>query len=425
MLEAIVTIVGKQGYAATTVADIIELSGASRRTFYQHFSDRQDCLLAAAEELAKTWITACDLAVDEALEREESAVEAFVAALFAAALASPSALRLLLVELGGAGPLGLEQNRRLLAGLGRPLGRALGFSSGDTSETPRDGAVVEALLTQAVAGAILRLPYTRALRGERIGRPRRSELLALIPEVAEWACAYGSTPVPELNVGHSPPTGGRAPGTLSPITGAEQGRALARSERTLSRSFVVHNQRERILDAIANLSAAKGYAAVSIPELVTEAAVSVQALYEHFTDKDDALLVAYQLGHRKALALAERAYEAQEDWAGAARAAVTTLLGFLASEPSFAHVTLIDMPAGGGKLAALSNQGLSAYDELLRPGLENSHNGQRPPAISIEACTGAVQTLCRLYVLERKPGEMMSLTDLASHLALTPFVSAA
>jgi AcrR family transcriptional regulator len=425
MLEAIVTLVGQQGYAATTVADVIALGEASRRTFYQHFSDRQDCLLIAAGELTASWVAVCDSAVDLATQRGDSPVEAFVTELFAAALASPSALRLLLTDLGGAGCPGIEHHRRLLEGLGRSLGRALGLSVEHTTEAPRDSTAAEALVAQALAGAILHIPYTRALRGARVGRPRRSELLALVPEVARWASSYSSTATPRLVAdSRVPPAGGRAPGTLSLATGADQRRALARNERGLSRSFVVHNQRERILDAIANLSAAKGYAAVSIPELVSEAAVSVEALYEHFTDKEDALLVAYQLGHRKALALTERAYDAQGSWTDAVHAAVATLLSFLASEPSFAHVALIDMPAASGRLAALSNQGAATYAEFLKPGLEKSHNGQPPPSISAEASTNAVHALCRLHLLEGKPREMAALVDLAAHLALAPFAPA-
>lgn len=418
MLDAIVTLVGRQGYAATTVTDVIELSAASRRTFYQHFSDRQDCLLRAAEELTVTWVAACEAAVERAKEREEPAVDAFVSQLFVLTIGNPSALRLLLTDVGGAGDPGLAHHRRLLEGLGGALGEAL-----DGRRTP--GGVrgvgstrTEPLVAEALAGAILQISYVRAFRGVRVGSPRRRELMDLVPDVAEWARACGTAPTPELVVGeYPPPVGGRAPGTLSPHMDAKRRRALAHSERTVSRSFVVHNQRERILDAIANLSAAKGYSAVSIPALVTEANVSVQALYEHFVDKEDALLVAYQLGHRKALALTEQAFEAHTSRRDGVPAAVATVLSFLASEPSFAHVALIDMPAASGRLAGIANQGTAAYVELLKPEASPSRH---EPAVSTEASTYAIGTLCRLYLLDHKAQEMSALVDVATHLALGP-----
>jgi AcrR family transcriptional regulator len=418
MIDAIVTLVGKQGYAATTVTDVIELSAASRRTFYQHFSDRQDCLLRAAEELTVTWVAACASAVERAKQRDEPAVDAFVSQLFVLTVGDPSALRLLLTDIRGAGDPGLAHHRRVLEGLGLALGKALDGRRARRGASGSSSTRTEPLVAQALAGAILQVSYVRAFRGARVGSPRRGELMDLVPDVAEWARACGTAPTPKLIVaGYPPPAGGRAPGTLSPHMDAKRRRALAHSERTLSRSFVVHNQRERILDAIANLSAAKGYAAVSIPTLVSEANVSVQALYEHFVDKEDSLLVAYQLGHRKALALTEKAYEAHPRWRDGVPAAVATVLNFLASEPSFAHVALIDMPAASGRLAGIANHGTAAYVELLKPEPNLRRHG---PTISTEASTYAIQALCRLYLLDHKAQEMSALLDVATHLALGP-----
>ncbi len=146
----------------------------------------------------------------------------------------------------------------------------------------------------------------------------------------------------------------------------------------MSRSFVIHNQRERILDALANLSAARGYGATTIPDIVREAAVSVQAFYEHFSGKDDAFLVAYEIGHRKALAIVERAYESQEDWPAAVSAGVAALLDFLASEPSYAHLALIDALTASPKAATVAQEGMNGYAGMLEPGLKLSAGDHHP-----------------------------------------------
>jgi AcrR family transcriptional regulator len=49
MLRAIAAVMAERGYAATTVADVLERAGVSRETFYQQFSSKQDCFLAAYE----------------------------------------------------------------------------------------------------------------------------------------------------------------------------------------------------------------------------------------------------------------------------------------------------------------------------------------------------------------------------------------
>ncbi|HEX4838719.1 MAG TPA: helix-turn-helix domain-containing protein, partial [Solirubrobacteraceae bacterium] len=276
-------------------------------------------------------------------------------------------------------------------------------------------------------GAVLRILYTRARRGARVRRPRRSELLALAPEVAAWASCYKLAPdtapaqLSPSDAGSTAPVGGRAPGTLSLGSRAIERRGLPRGEGTVSRSFVVYNQRERILDALANLSAAKGYGATTIPEIVREAAVSVQAFYEHFSGKEDAFLVAYEIGHRKALAIVERAYESQEDWPAAVRAGIEALLEFLASEPSYAHLALIDALTASPKAATVAHEGMNGYTGMLEPGLELSANGRPPTAIAVEATASALLELCFVYVATERTRELPGLAEIASDIALRPF----
>src|SRR3954466_8637799 len=50
---AMVAKVAEKGYEATTVVDLVELSGVSRSAFYKHFSDKRDCFLAAIEALVE------------------------------------------------------------------------------------------------------------------------------------------------------------------------------------------------------------------------------------------------------------------------------------------------------------------------------------------------------------------------------------
>lgn len=47
ILEAMVRVVGRKGYKATSVADVIADADVSRTTFYKHFDDKHECFLAA------------------------------------------------------------------------------------------------------------------------------------------------------------------------------------------------------------------------------------------------------------------------------------------------------------------------------------------------------------------------------------------
>ncbi|HEY2632364.1 MAG TPA: TetR/AcrR family transcriptional regulator [Solirubrobacteraceae bacterium] len=414
MIEAMLECIGEQGYGGTVVADVIAKAVASRKTFYEHFEDKQTCFLAMSDEVSDEWVRRVQSATAE-IGDQAGAIEALVNELFELARQNPPALRVIAVELTAAGPAGMIRRERTLQEIASPLEQVL---DEDPSTT--------ALRARAIVGAILRVLYARARRGARVRRPRRSELLALAPEIVVWVGRY----MGESDVGleerakrpQSPSVGGRAPGTLSLSSRAIERRGLPRGEGNVSRSFVVHNQRERILDALANLSSAKGYGLTTIPEIVREAAVSVQAFYEHFSGKDDAFLVAYEIGHRKALAIVERAYESQTEWAAGVCAGIAALLDFLASEPAYAHLALIDALTASPKAATIAHDGMNGYAAMLEPGLELSAIGAATP-IAVEATACILLELCFVYVAQERPRELPAIENLACELALCPFVN--
>src|SRR5215207_712899 len=63
LFAAMVATVAEKGYEATTVADLVKLSGVSRSAFYKHFEDKQGCFLAAIEAMVEP--TFAKLAGDE------------------------------------------------------------------------------------------------------------------------------------------------------------------------------------------------------------------------------------------------------------------------------------------------------------------------------------------------------------------------
>ena len=42
--------IAEKGYAATTIADVVRHARVSKRTFYEHFADKEACFLALYSE---------------------------------------------------------------------------------------------------------------------------------------------------------------------------------------------------------------------------------------------------------------------------------------------------------------------------------------------------------------------------------------
>ena len=93
--------------------------------------------------------------------------------------------------------------------------------------------------------------------------------------------------------------------------------------------------------------AQKGYAAATIDDIVRGAGVSKKTFYEHFQDKEDCFLAAYQQASDELFRHVREAHGAERDWLERTRAGIVAYLRWLAAEPALARVFLIEVAAAG------------------------------------------------------------------------------
>lgn len=103
MVEAIAEVVAKRGYGATTVADVVDRAGVSRKTFYEHFRDKEACFLAAYDTGVEVLVATMRAAGDD----HRSRIGAFLRTL----AAEPAFARTFVIEIGAAGPRALERRQ--------------------------------------------------------------------------------------------------------------------------------------------------------------------------------------------------------------------------------------------------------------------------------------------------------------------------
>jgi AcrR family transcriptional regulator len=109
MLDAMAQVVAEQGYAHTTVAAVVARSGVSSKAFYEQFSDKEDCFLAAYDTGTDVLLHAMRAAFESApadpLIRFDRALGAYLHL-----LATETAFaRTFLIEVYAAGPQALER----------------------------------------------------------------------------------------------------------------------------------------------------------------------------------------------------------------------------------------------------------------------------------------------------------------------------
>jgi len=64
LLAGMAAAIAERTYPQVTVADIVRLARTSRRTFYEHFTDKQECLVALIEDSHRRVVAAIADAVD-------------------------------------------------------------------------------------------------------------------------------------------------------------------------------------------------------------------------------------------------------------------------------------------------------------------------------------------------------------------------
>jgi len=162
LFRALAAVSSEQGYAATTVAHVLQRAKISRRTFYSLFTDKEDCFLAAYREamddvLEEVAASCAD--GDDPFERIRRGARVIAER----CREEPQVASLCSVEVLGAGPAGQAARANStdrFAGLLEPLLRQMGY------DEPSIG-----LQTRALVGIINEAVYDRLNRKDVTSLP--------------------------------------------------------------------------------------------------------------------------------------------------------------------------------------------------------------------------------------------------------------
>jgi AcrR family transcriptional regulator len=172
LLTALTETVTVRPYGDVTVADVVAQAGVSRRTFYEHFPSKLDCLLAAYEAGTELVIRAIAAAVS-GREGWRERLRAGIGAYLETLASSPGFARIFVLEIPAAGDVALGHRRavhRRFVGLYRELNATA------RTEDPGVRSVADEELLLVVGG-------TEQLVADHLQQRRTAELPTLAPVV--------------------------------------------------------------------------------------------------------------------------------------------------------------------------------------------------------------------------------------------------
>lgn len=384
LFGAMVASISERGYRATRVEDLVRVSGVARRTFYELFDSKEACFVGALEGMILAGVSVVGATVGDSLPADatwEDQVGAAIDAFVAMAETQPAPSRLLLLEAHCAGPAAMAPQDAAFAGL-EAIGRRLAGRHPELAGLPREVMVAATGMVQETA----RL---------RLWEGREDELAEVGSALTALICSYRPPPVPL--------------------------RQTARPPAFPPETIEAHDRGERALRGFAAVIAERGFAAVTIEEVVKRAGISATTFYTSFRDKEDALMAAIDSASSQLVAAVLPVFRRADDWPRGVRAAIGAFLNFLASRPALAQLLMVEVYAAGPAAVHERTERLQPLESLLAPVIQaDPDRGE----FEVQAVFAGILAVISKYIRRSGPTGLPSLAPVCTYLVLAPFIGA-
>jgi AcrR family transcriptional regulator len=413
---AIVELVAERGYGAVSVADVLARAAVSRRTFYEHYANKQACFIATYDAIVEDWATGAATAQQSGAGWGASLRNSLMA-IVDRVVADPVGAHVVFVEALSAGAQALERRTEAVAAFERLTRQSLQMAPG--------GAQMRPAMFKVLVGGVREIIANR-LRDDRVG-----DLPKLADPLTEWMLCYRSVAATEIL--DAADTAAAANGRARPAGTADRAdppEALATPPgawlwlEDSAQPVVWLSPRDRILAAVTEIVLGKGWEALSVAEIARVARTTHQTFNKLFASKEEAFLAAYDAGMQEALAGASDAAMSAASWPAAVHESLAAEAEFLASHPDIARFSFLEFYAAGPEALDRREAPLQVLKDRLTRGVARNHRGKRPPSIAVEAVTGGILALMRDTVLNPGPEQLPSIVPDATFTALAPFMGA-
>ena len=391
---AMIEAVARSGYESTSVKQVIGLAGVSRRSFYEHFTNREDCFLATFDVIAGRGVrrvTRAYRAGDPGLEEQLGAAFAELSEIVRE---DPKGAALVAWEARGAGAAGLARLRGLTGACEQMLARSFGES--------REACQLPTAVARGIAGGLQGI-LTGSLRPGR--EPPGGELTE---QLLTWTLQFRGAGVGRVGERMRATAARRlAAGALRPAPSPPRG-AGAEPERV------------RMLDSVLLLARTGSYRELSALQIAEQAGVAVEAFFALYGHPDECFLAALEIRGQEILALAAEDALQGPGWAQAVRRAVGAVLGHLAADPLVAATIAETAFAAGRAALELDLQIAEELAQLLTAGAP----GGEPPRMAVEGIAGALWHTIGAQVAAGRGRLLPLLCDHLTFMVLTPCIGA-
>jgi AcrR family transcriptional regulator len=181
--------------------------------------------------------------------------------------------------------------------------------------------------------------------------------------------------------------------------------------RVLDHHAVASNQRSRLIGAMIEEVAERGYPATTLARLVALAGVSKRAFYELFGTKEAYFLATYDAIVANAVRRIGVAYRSESDWRARLRAAFDAYAAEVVEEPNAARLVLVEVLGAGPTALARMRRTRLVFEEMVSASFSEAPDGVTLPPFIAKGIVCGVERITRQLLLAGDVAELPALAD--------------
>lgn len=205
------------------------------------------------------------------------------------------------------------------------------------------------------------------------------------------------------------------------LLAASKGRFPA-GTRKLPIELVRAIQRERLIAAMLDAAATRGYRETNVQDVIERAGVSRPTFYEHFTNKDDCFLAAFDAGARRLRSRVANAANTGGAWRERVRLALTAVLAFAATEPQTARTLIVEARAASGEAPQRRIELLDGFAACLDASAREllAHPPDRSP-LTAAGVVGGIEAVLYARLCRGESDQFEGLLPSLMYFAVLPY----
>jgi len=182
-------------------------------------------------------------------------------------------------------------------------------------------------------------------------------------------------------------------------------------------------QRERLIVAMLNAAADLGYLETNVQDVIDRAGVSRPTFYEHFSNKEDCFLAAFDTSAERLRALVHSAArEGGGVWRDRVRLGLQALLGFASREPDTARTMVVEARAAS---AAAVRRRVELLDDFAKcldaEARELLPESRSQGALTASGIVGGVESLLYSRLCKQEYDQLESLLPSLMYFVVLPY----